>query len=130
MLQNLKQASTYNFVQDSTNIIFVNCDRTRNLCKDYNISRIPSIKVFLMQNNILILLLLRKEYTSPKAPENSKTLPTNEFLLKSVNGQKQIDSIVFKFTPLLMQFSSHKEIFGKYIWNLNFSGISLLFGDK
>ena len=52
MLQNLKQASTYNFVQDSTNIIFVNCDRTRNLCKDYNISRIPSIKVFLMQNNI------------------------------------------------------------------------------
>ena len=53
MLQNLKQVSTYNFVQDSTNIVFVNCDRTRNLCKDYNVSSLPSTKVFLRYNNII-----------------------------------------------------------------------------
>ena len=73
------------------------------------------LKICLMQNNILILLLLRKEYISPKSPVNSKILPKKEFLLKSVNGQKQIDSIVFKSTPLLIQLPSHREILGKYI---------------
>ena len=53
MLQNLKQASTYNFVQDSSDIIFVNCDRARNLCKEYNVTSIPSIKVFISQNQVM-----------------------------------------------------------------------------
>ena len=46
MLQNLKKLSTYEFVQNSSNIIFVNCDRARNLCKDYNVTNFPTIKIF------------------------------------------------------------------------------------
>ena len=51
MLQNLKKLSTYEFVQNSSNIIFVNCDRARNLCKDYNVTNFPTIKIFIIFSN-------------------------------------------------------------------------------
>ena len=87
------------------------------------------LKISFIQNNISKLLLLINEYISPKVSLNSKTFEINVFWEISVKGQWQIDSIVFKSTPLLKHPLSHRETFGKNNWSLNFKGISLLFGD-
>lgn len=52
ILNSFQKASMYYFVQNTTNILLSNCMIHNSLCKEYNITSYPSIKVFLYTNNL------------------------------------------------------------------------------
>ena len=87
-------------------IIFVNCDRARNLCKDYNVTNFPTIKIFYQIFQLLIkqnLFQFDLEYLLEYMLKISDTILSKNPLIK-IKKMKQLNKFSKNYVSRISKF--------------------------